>query len=240
MASKTYIEYLEERANKVYGDVKKWVLDNIDMFSMMDLKLHNACYYAFDEMKNDFPFCNENNMFHFYEFCEQSYDTFIEYLSEEGIDFNKTIHRVGMTSKFYLTEIEDSYADNIMLDLMDYFFNDEDIIYLNILNGHITYNKEYGDDSVNDLEYFVEYFMEFVDGFLNDAYKIYNYIKDFKENQIEYFKDWLVFHEDIYEEEDKLRKEEIENRKEKCIDIMEKYNISLGDMDILKENILYF
>ena len=41
-------------ANKQCDKIKNYIKEHEDMFNAMDLKLHDASYYEFEDMKNDF------------------------------------------------------------------------------------------------------------------------------------------------------------------------------------------
>lgn len=71
----TEIKELIVKANKQCKRIKDYIIENKGMFSSMDLKLHDASFYEFGKMENDFPMCFKENedrscgYTYFYGFC---------------------------------------------------------------------------------------------------------------------------------------------------------------------------
>ncbi|MFR7913837.1 tyrosine-type recombinase/integrase [Eubacterium ramulus] len=116
----TEIKELIEKANEQCKRIKDYITENKGMFSSMDLKLHDASFYEFGKMENDFPMCFKENedrscgYTYFYDFCEDRYDQFKEWCEEEKINFMAMCHHIGSTSSFYLYEkelIERNYGE---------------------------------------------------------------------------------------------------------------------------------
>lgn len=212
---KKVIDYLEE-INDVYNEP-------------MNLKLHDVNYYCYKDMKEDFPLCYKNNKDDYFSFfCEDSYEMFLEWCYEENIDFEKMMARVDRTSNFYLTNIHDVSIEYILYNLLDNVYGGYyGCIYakgsINILDNNL-------EDVQDELEYICTDFYNDVKEYFEDAIKVYDYIKDFKENQIEYFKDFLS----IYEEDLKYKEEE-EN---KC---MNEFNNNIESIieDLKNANVEY-
>lgn len=57
---------LLEKANGELKRVLDFIEKNIDAFSPMDLKLHDASFYDYSE---DFPLCANENIDYFYDFA---------------------------------------------------------------------------------------------------------------------------------------------------------------------------
>ena len=100
------IKELFKKADMQILRLKKYIEENKDMFKSMNLKLYDANYYEYDEMKKDFPLCYKNNNegtenSYFSMFCRDTYDLFIEWCKEQDIDFQDLQnYMVGLFSIF--------------------------------------------------------------------------------------------------------------------------------------------
>lgn len=246
------------KANEEIKKVVDYLKEHEEAFQSMNLKLYDACYYFMsDEMKKDFPLVfeknekfnnNEYNIFNW--FCEDNYNFFEEDLKGNfGIDFSKMCHHIGHTSSFYLHDCD--IIDFIDLDNTIYNIMANNIYYdlcIETINNKI--NESRLDELLNDneIDFYGDIDME-LDYTINDLYNdtvtyckdiivVYNIIKNFKDNQVKYFKEYLKLQEEILEDE-KEEKEKIEKEnKDNCIRIKEKYNISNEDMKILEKCIV--
>lgn len=229
----TEIKELIAKANEQCKRIKEYITENKGMFSSMDLKLHDASFYEFGNMKNDFPMCFKENedrscgYTYFYDFCEDRYDQFEEWCKEEKINFRAMCHHIGSTSSFYLYEkkfIEKEYGEIRWSLTMGNIF--DELVYPSSnmvefdLNGNIdeekTFNyesdyytkEEWAEEVKPSLQYIID---EMYDDFIKeitDVKKVYEYIKDIKENQVEYFKEYLEFYEsELQEEKNKCDRE---------------------------------
>lgn len=239
----TEIKELVKKANAQCKRIKDYITENEEMFDSMDLKLHDASFYQYKDMENDFPLCyadserNTENSY-FYQFCESSYEQFIEWCEEQGIDFSKICHHINRTSQFYLYDKDLIQRDRGKIEFgwtMDTIFNEfvctnyYQMIEFND-DGFIDeeksfeYNKEYftREEWIEELKPILEYIIsdmynDFM-GEIEDVKNVYEYIQDTKENQVEYFKDFLEWHEEnLRYEKDKADKEE-----EKRVEIIDK------------------
>ena len=183
-----------KQAKKALTDILNYINENRDaLTNYTDLKLHDVSFYCYREMATDFPLCYaadvQNSVCNFfYTFCEYSFDDFNEYLRDNGIDFYKTVDYIGRTSKFYCYAGHDNDAETMINDFIcnDYIFEIE--------NGHFSFFNGFN-ETIADLKYFAANALNDFKAKTADAIKIYEYIKDFKENQIDYFKDFLEFYE---------------------------------------------
>lgn len=229
----TEIKELIAKANRQCKRIKDYIIENEDMFSMMDLKLHDASFYEFGKMENDFPMCfkeNEDRSYgytYFYDFCEDTYDQFKEWCEEEKINFRAMRHHIGRTSLFYLYEKKLVQRENgrinwswTMGNIFDELAYPSSIMVEFDLNGNIdeekTFNyesdyytkEEWTEEVKPSLQYIID---EMYDDFIKeitDVKKVYEYIKDIKENQVEYFKKYLEFYEsELQEEKNKCDRE---------------------------------
>ena len=205
-------------ANEQFAKVVNYINTNISMFSSMNLKLHHAA--ALDLEK--FPLCKKyqeksNTFSLFHDFCEINYNLFVEDLKENhNINFQEMQNHIGRTSSFYLYDFYATYNQKLQLNEMIYNFIDcydfEDLTINDNLQLEIEsqiYDKEndynYDKDDVEEISTHLDYFIEdFYNDFINhckDIEIVYNLIKDFKENQIKYFEEYLENFEEELEEE---------------------------------------
>ena len=242
----------EEKIAKANEEIKKvadYLKEHEEAFRSINLKLYDAFYYFMsDEMKKDFPLAytgNEgrNEWSDFDWFCEDSYNLFVEDLAEvHGIDFSKMRNGIGRTSSFYLHDgtIElDRYNDiDIDITIENFiceYYNDN---YCNIENDNIKIDEyyldnedfDYSEEIENELDYIISDLYNDVVNYCKDIIIVYEIIKVFKDNQVEYFKEYLECQEEK-EEEERIEKE----NKDNCVSIKEKYNISDNDMKTLKK-----
>lgn len=230
----TEIKELIAKANRQCKRIKDYIIENEDMFSMMDLKLHDASFYEFGKMENDFPMCfkeNEDRSYgytYFYDFCEDTYDQFKEWCEEEKINFRAMCHHIGSTSLFYLYEKELVQRENGRINwswTMYNIFNELGYSnYYQLLefddDGNVDEKKSFKcyedfytrEEWIEELKPALQYIIdEMYDDFIKeiaDVKKVYEYIKDAKENQVEYFKEYLEFYEsELREEENKCNRE---------------------------------
>lgn len=247
----------EEKITKANEQIKKvidYLKEHENAFQSMNLKLYDAFYYFMsDEMQEQFPLCyadnkGRNEYDDFYWFCNDNYSMFVEDLKESfGIDFSKMCHYIGRTSSFYLYNdiIEIDRYNNIYVDVtienfICKYYNDN---YCNIENDNIKideyyFNNEdidYSEEIENELDYIINNLYNDVVNYCKDIITVYEMIKDFKNNQVKYFKEYLEYQEERLqeekEEEERIKKE----NKDNCISIKEKYNISDDDMETLKK-----
>lgn len=222
-------------ANKQCNRIKNYIKEHEDMFNAMDLKLHDASYYEYKDMENDFPLCYADNKepiesSYFYMFCDSTYNQFINWCEEQNIDFRAMCHSIGRTSSFYLYEKELVQRENGKINWSWTMYNIFYLGYSNILefdnegnidieesfrcNGDYYTKEEWNKKLKSALQYITdEMYNDFMKE-IEDVKKVYEYIKDTKDNQIEYFKEWLeMYEEDLQCEKDKKEKE-IAKRKE--------------------------
>ena len=187
-----------KQAKQVLNDLFNYIKENDDALTgYTDLKLHDVSFYCYRDMQNDFPLCcaddDQNSEYnYFYDFCEISFDQFKEDLSENGIDFYKTVDYIGHTSKFYCYAGHDRDAETM---INDFIYNEYGDSY-EIIKGKFSFSHYYGvAEIINDLEYFVKNALNDFKAKTADAITIYNYINDFKQNQVDYFKEYLTYYE---------------------------------------------
>lgn len=230
----TEIKELITKANEQCKRIKDYITDNAAMFEPMNLKLYDASYYEFDEMSKDFPLCyNENKdrscgYTYFYDFCEDAWDQFLEWCKEEKINFGNMRHNIGFTSSFYLYEKELVERDHGKINwswTMWNIFNElgytnyESMVEFDS-NGNVDEEKTFSYESqyytreewIEEVKPALRYIInEMYDNFIKeiaDVKNVYEYIKGVKDNQVEYFKEYLEFYEsELQDEKDKCNRE---------------------------------
>lgn len=232
----------ELRIEKANAVLKRIVEDlKSDCFKSMNLKLHDISYYCYKNMENDFPLCSENNdNFDFFDaFCAFQYDDFMEWCKEHYIDFDKMRYYIGRTSSFYLHKWYDNNIDYMLYDILndiDYTLAD----YFTLDNGVIvdTDIADYPNETIEVLEYVINDFENDYNKLVEDIKLVYNYIADFKDNQVEIFKEFLEYYEDDFKEQNEIEAKKIDNDLNKAIEIVNKYKVSSDDVETLK-NVIY-
>ena len=191
-----------DKANKELKKVHNYILSLQDsLLNPVNLKLYDAFFDADDLDK-------------FYFFCEISFDDFREIIKDATkTDFYNLVHYIGRTSSFYC--LTDDLYNNIITDrgkinLPDTIYNlfydlyGWDGILLNFdKNGGYIDTVELLDDcdkydtdkrdTVNQLDYIItgEFLNDIKAAFKNCIF-VYDTIKDFKENQTEYYQDFIT------------------------------------------------
>lgn len=233
----------KETIKKAKQELKKifdYIAENNDALTgYTDLKLHDVSFYCYSEMEKEFPLCyaadDQNSEYnYFYSFCDMSFDQFKENLSENGIDFNKTVDYIGHTSKFYCYAGHDRDAETMLNNFLY-----DDYTSFEIVNGRFSFSGRYGiAEIINELEYFINHAFNDFKAKTADAIAIYNYIQDFKQNQIEYFKEYLTFYEDDIKAEKDAETARINADAETARGIAAAFNIPAETMQTLK-NVIY-
>lgn len=218
---------LIKKANEELKRLMKWFEDNKDAFNYMDLKLHDVQSYNWREGPEEYPLPYEENEDYdlFYRFADISYDQFIEDLREDGIKFEPK--HIGTTSKFYLhdndiIEFTGRYRDEFNWEYMLYNlvnrYGYNDVVPDITANGSIDENDKYLEDCEANLKYIAEeMYKEITEYYFGDVIKIYDYIKDFKENQVQYYKEWL---EELTDEIEYEREKEAERQFNSWLDLV--------------------
>lgn len=213
------LNILLNKANGEIEKIKSNYMENQNAFKPMNLKLYDTLNYYALKAENDYPMFTKDELYDFFEnFCDNSYDNFIEdLLLNHNIEFNSYANHIGNTSNFYLTH-NDSFKYNyiekygfseLINDLLNNLMSYVDYEYVFIINsdGTITLNNQIT-IAKNNIDYIKELLQTIIDNIYNtyesltkNIIIIYNYIKSFKDNQVAYFKDELDYQKDIKEEE---------------------------------------
>jgi hypothetical protein len=165
-----------------------------------DLKLHDASYCDIDfegYYGAKVTFDTEAHSDWFNMFCEDSYSQFIEDLRNDYIDFEEFIDRVGRTSSFYIGHLHgglDLLEVLLSEDVTDFYCDchaTEFIMDMDTNKVKISQYEDYAEEFEEDLLYIIDKAVELTEETLKPIKTVYNYINDFKRNQVEYFQDYV-------------------------------------------------
>ena len=167
-----------------------------------DLKLHDVSYYIGEKLNKieGLDYREYNNLYcHMFElFCEDNYNIF------EANEENYNIKRVylGHTSKFY---IESDYSEIINYYYASDYREEYDLkekksmlldefLFIQLDTYEDCIEEDYS--TKEDFIYMLNEYEDFLDT-IDEIYECYEYIRDFKENQVDIFKDW---YDDVYKD----------------------------------------
>jgi len=192
-----------DAANAELKKIMDWFEGNKECFESLDLKLHDVSYYCYTEFETDFPFINKQGWDMFDEFCNTEYDFMIETFAED--DLNYVEKHIGRTSSFYLydddiIEFKGKYGNEFNWEYMLYNFVNEngynDTIPDITAEGKIDETDKYLNDCEANLDYIIKDMYNEITKKYVGVVKMYEYIKEFKKNQVENFKDFCQGYED--------------------------------------------
>jgi hypothetical protein len=164
----------------------------------IDLKLHDASYVDTIEVDGaTIKLDNDKASDLFCWFCDDSYTFFKEDLLEEkGIDFEEFIGRVGRTSKFFVGGGNYDYAP---FDILCEFCYDLSTSSIGIDTGSFEIDRNTSiewfediEDYCNELICLTEAIEEDTANFIDKVNYVWDYIDDFKKNQVENFKEFCL------------------------------------------------
>lgn len=183
----------------------KLLKDNEEKWNnYMDLKLHYACTenVDFEHYDAKITFDNEVQSRWFYTFCDDMHEQFLnDLMTVKGIDFNELKDNIGRTSSFYLGKLHNNEKDKYCCALTEAsyefatYYGDELTFSENENGIYLTISDDIADEeiekTVNDMLEMTEVIYSDLKNKLDEIIYVYDYIKDFKDNQIEYFKDYV-------------------------------------------------
>lgn len=195
----------EEALNRCLKKLK----DNENKWNeSLNLKLYDCAYMK--EFETDFGKIVLNDDIAsnaFYAFCESSYDMMLEDLRESNdINFVDIADYIGTTSSFYISDAHNNEKDKYIIALaeLSYTFKnfnesqnlDEILLESKTKQGYYEIQtestpEEYLEQCLNDfLDIAQNVEKEFEEAF-HEIELVYDYITDFKKNQVEYFTDYV-------------------------------------------------
>ena len=181
----------------------KLLKDNEEKWNnYMDLKLHYACTenVDFEHYDAKITFDNEVQSRWFYTFCDDMFEQFLnDLMTVKGIDFNELRDNVGRTSSFYLGKLHNTEKDKFSCALAEvsYEFNitnlefNEDENGIHFIDNDLSGYEEDIEDTVNGMLALAETMYDDLKDKLDEIIYVYDYIKNFKDNQCQYFKDYV-------------------------------------------------
>jgi len=165
----------------------------------LDLKLHYACGTNVDFDLNGASVVFGDTSLQFDEFCQDEYDAFIEWCNENGHDFEELRDNIGRTSSFYLGKLHSNSGCHYLVALVkaSSSLNYDITLVVDEIDGKFVINYDASLESAEDIEDLVNAMLSLVedmekelDDTLDAICSIYEYINDFKEHQIENFKEY--------------------------------------------------
>lgn len=187
----------EEALNRCYKRLKenekKWN-------ESLNLKLYDC--WGMNEIETEFGKIVLNDDFAnnaFYDFCGTSYDTMVEDLKQDDILFEQIRDNVGRTSSFYIGKAHNDYKDKFTVALAELSdtWRETLVEHFETENG-FTIRDDVDLNGEDDTEQYMNDMLdiaqnvekEFEEAF-HEIEVVYDYITDFKKNQVEYFKDFV-------------------------------------------------
>lgn len=257
-------EKMRKKVNAANQEIKKvfeWFESHQKQLDYTDLKLHDVSWFCYKDMESEFPLCyadaSENNTDYFYRFCVVSYDQMVEELKQDGIEYK--VYHIGRTSSFYTHD-----GRIISWDRRGYGIDFESTIpdaLENIYGGYgipdivfeatkepMIRTDNIDDDDFCEYEDCIDYiasgdFLKDIENEFSDALRIREYIDDFKQNQVEYFKEYIqMYEDDLQAEADKEAAEESKRIEALTMfspvqaEIFDRYKISADDLEALAED----
>jgi hypothetical protein len=173
--------------------------DNEDKWNeYMDLKLHDCAVIDTLEIEKNGIEITVNNVYEtfFSTFCDVWYQQFLDDCSEEGIDFNKLRDNVGRTSSFYLGIL---HGDTTYMDVLQDFscaLGESSLQFKYDTNTH-NYMIHFEDENniseaeVEEMLFITKCTYSEIEDALADIITVYNLIDNFKNNQVEIYKEFI-------------------------------------------------
>ena len=193
--------------------------------SFRDLKLHEVFFHN-EEYIDKYPFVKEKYSREqiFSDFCDASYEDFIEWMEQEEIEDCRKY--IGRTSSFYLTDLHDRKKEHVLdnaigatLHYTDYCTFDS-CCHLKKFSDDPEEEKRILEKAQDEMKYFAEgEFLSDIKKYMEDPIKEAEYIDSFKKNQLETFDDFLSSLNSFLEyeaEEERKRDEEIQTATMAC------------------------
>ncbi len=201
---------LIKQANKEVEKVVSYLQENQNAFKSTNLKLHDIAYNP--TLQNKYNLSDSEYQEFFNEFCDIEYTWYKD--ERNYLRLTNKHNYIGSTSNFYLYDTDIIQLEinenidlqntiiNMVLTLIsgssdiDYIVNENGLINIDLVAKYCigldnSYKNECIEDMKNDLEWISEKFLEYVKDEVEDIIKDYEYIQDFKNNQIEIFDNYI-------------------------------------------------
>lgn len=182
----------------------KLLMENEEKWnSYIDLKLHyaNTTNVDFEHYDAKISFDSEAQNRWFNTFCVDMFEEFDYNLKEKGIDFEELKHHIGSTSKFYLGKLYNNNRDKLIYALVEASYDfatygGDELIFTEDEKGiHLTISDNVTDErieeTVNDMLEMTETIYSDLKDKLDEIIYVYDYIEEFKDNQVENFKEYV-------------------------------------------------
>ena len=155
--------------------------------NVTNLKLYDANYLACkiaEESGNEEAFEAFNN------FCQESFDTFME--DSESPMRGLKIKHIGRTSSFRIDTEDGLFGRAYYYDDYNNASKEEkkQMLYEEFLYIQNTDESDFEEMDKDEIELLIEEMKDYVASF-DDIIKAYDEIEDFKKNQVEYFKEYI-------------------------------------------------
>lgn len=164
----------------------------------MDLKLHGCASINNIEIEENGINITVNNVYEtfFSDFCDISYQQFLDDCSAEGITFNETRNNVGRTSSFYLGKLHgyatyigvlQEFSSTLGLSSLQFKFDNNTHTYI------IQFEDEndVSETAIEEMLLITKYVYNEIEEALADIITVYKLINDFKDNQVDIYKDFI-------------------------------------------------
>lgn len=182
----------------------KLLKDNEEKWNnYIDLKLHYASTTNVDFEHYDaiISFDSEAQNRWFNTFCDDMFEQFDYDLKEKGIDFSELKNPIGRTSSFYLGNLCNNNKDKLTCALAEASYDfatyaGDELIFTEDEKGiHLTISDDIADErieeTVSDMLEMTEAIYSDLKNKLDEIIYVYDYIKEFKDNQVENFKEYV-------------------------------------------------
>ena len=175
----------EELRTKLMGMITGEVAEYVG--NVTNLKLYDANYLACRIAEKS---GNEEVFEAFNNFCQESFDTFIED-SESPMRGLKLKH-LGRTSSFRIDTEDGLYGGAYYYDDYNNASKEEkkQMLYEEFLYIQNTDESDFEEMDEDEIELLMEEMKDYIENF-NNIIEAYKEIEDFKKNQVEYFKEYI-------------------------------------------------
>lgn len=198
---KELLNKLNKGLEKIFNEVNKNYIDCIG--EKINLKLYDCIYI--DNFNSELfeMFCEDS----YYDYCKFKKDLYVE---EKYIGYTSSFYIVPKGNRvdyYYMDEYNNAdYKEKIVMLFDDFLINEIDSNYclddlLKVEKNKVADLGEYFFDFLYNFNYsideLVDGFIKFINEYIEDVKKVYDYIDNFKKNQVEYFEDYINFNKEV-------------------------------------------